>query len=49
MEIVVAAGIGRNAGAFVRGNLVLVNDPLEGRAIAEAVAEGVEWGAGEGE
>ena len=45
-----AVGVGFDAGAFVFGDLVLVDDPFEGGAVAEAVVEGFgrDWREGEG-
>lgn len=40
LGIVVAVGVVGDAGALVGGELVLVNDPFEGGAIAEAVFVG---------
>ena len=37
---VFAVGVVDDAGAFVGGDLVLVDDPIEGGAVAEAVVEG---------
>jgi len=37
--IVEVAGVAGDAGAFVGGDLVLVDDPIEGAAVAEAVVE----------
>ena len=46
--VVVAIGIGGDAAAFVGLDLVLVDDPFEGAAVAEAVAEGVRGGCRRG-
>jgi len=37
---VLAVGVGNDAAALVGGNLVLVDDPFEGAAVAEAVVQG---------
>jgi len=37
--VVFAVGVGLDAGAFVFADLVLVDDPLEGGAVAETVLE----------
>ena len=46
--IIRAVGVGADAGAFVFGDLVLVDDPFEGGAVAEAVVEGGGRDAAEG-
>jgi hypothetical protein len=38
--IIGAVGVGGDVGALVGGDLVLVDDPFEGGAVAEAVGEG---------
>lgn len=38
--VVGAVGVGANAGAGVFGDAVLIDDPFEGGAVAEAVVEG---------
>jgi len=48
-RVALAVGIGADAGAFVFGDLVLVDDPFEGGAVAEAVVEGFGRDVGEGE
>ena len=47
--VVLAIGVVGDAGAGVGGDAVLVDDPVEGRAVAEAVVEGGGWDAAEGE
>src|SRR5437867_2841515 len=47
--VIVAVGVGADTRARVLGDAVLVDDPLKGGAIAEAVLERVGWDAGEGE
>jgi len=37
LGVILAIGVGDDAGAFVGGDLVLVDDPFEGGAVAEAV------------
>ena len=49
LRVVLAVGVVDDAGAFVGGDLVLVDDPLERGAIAEAVVEGGGRDAVEGE
>ena len=49
LRVVVAVGVVGDAAAFVGGDLVLVDDPFEGGAVAEAVFEGFGRDAGEGE
>ena len=44
-----AVGVVGDTGALVGGDLVLVDDPLEGGAVAQAVVEGGGWDAAEGE
>jgi len=46
--IVGAVGVGGDAGAFVGGDLVLVDDSFEGGAVAKAVVEGFGWDGDEG-
>ena len=36
--VVEAVGIARDAAAFVRADLVLINDPFQSRAVAQAIA-----------
>jgi hypothetical protein len=47
--VIFAVGVVGDAGAGVGGDAVLVDDPVEGRAVAEAVVEGGGWDAAEGE
>ena len=49
LRVVFAVGVVGDAGALVGGDLVLVDDPVEGGAIAEAVIEAGGRDAGEGE
>ena len=49
MGVVVAVGVVDDAGAFVGGDLVLVDDPFEGGAVAEAVVVRGEWDPAQGE
>ena len=44
---VLAVGIGRDAAPLVGAHLVLVDHPLQGRAVSEAVVEGFGRNAGE--
>ena len=44
-----AVGVVGDAGAGVGGDAVLVDDPFEGGAVAEAVVECGRWDAAEGE
>ena len=47
--VVFAVGVVDDAGAFVGGDLVLVDDPFQGGAVAEAVVVRGEWDAAQGE
>ena len=47
--VVGAVGVVDDAGAGVYGDAVLVDDPFEGGAVAEAVVEGGGWDAAQGE
>ena len=47
--VVFAVGVVGYAAALVGGDLVLVDDPVEGRAIAESVFVGLGRNTGEGE
>jgi hypothetical protein len=47
--VFVAVGVVGDVGAGVGGDAVLVDDPFEGGAVAEAVVEGGGWDAAEGE
>ena len=49
LRVVLAVGVVGDAGAGVVGDAVLVDDPLEGGAVAEAVVIDVEGDAAEGE
>jgi hypothetical protein len=49
LRIVIAIWIACNAGAVVGADLVLVDDPVEGGAVAEAIVEDFIGDAGEGE
>lgn len=44
-----AVGVVGDVGAGVGGDAILVDDPIEGGAVAEAVAKGGGWDAPEGE
>lgn len=47
--IVFSVGVGNDAAPFVGGDLVLVDDPLQGGTVAEAVFESFRRDAGEGQ
>lgn len=49
LRVVVAIGVVGDAGTLVGGDLVLVDNPVEGGAVAEAVFETLGRDAGEGE
>jgi len=47
--VVGAVGVAGDAAAFVGGHLVLIDDPIEGGAVAEAVVEDLGRDAFQGE